>query len=111
MRETITAETAKVTAFTQYAIAGPEKARSPPARIGPTVQATCSTVERSDVACSRSSSPTSVREPGPDRGPEEAGRDAVDRSERDDRRGLVDERQRGEGPRADEVGDDHQPAP
>ena len=63
------------------------------------------------MACSRSSSPTSVREPGPDCGPEEPGRDAVDRGERDDRRGLVDERQRGEGPRADEVGDDHQPAP
>ena len=63
MRETITADTANVTAFTQYAIAGPEKARSPPARIGPTVQATCSTVERSDVACSRSSSPTSVGSP------------------------------------------------
>ena len=39
----------------------PRAARRP--RIGPTVQATCSTVERSEVACSRSSSPTRFGSP------------------------------------------------
>ena len=52
-----------------------------------------------------------VREPGPDRGTEEAGRDPVDRRERDDQRRLVDERQRDERPGADEIGDDHQAPP
>ena len=48
------------------------------------------------MARSRSDSRTRFGQPGPDRRPEEAGRDAVDGGERDDRGRAVDERQRGE---------------
>ncbi len=58
IRLTINAERTNVAAFAQYAISGPDAARSAPARIGPSVQAMCSTVVRSEVACSRSSSET-----------------------------------------------------
>ena len=58
MRETRSAETRNVAAFTQYAVLGPHAASSKPAEAGPTVQAMCSTVMRSEVACSRSSSET-----------------------------------------------------
>ena len=58
MRETRSAETRNVAAFTQYAVLGPHAASSKPAEAGPTVQAMCSTVASSEVACSRSSSET-----------------------------------------------------
>lgn len=63
IRETRTAENRKVAALTQYARSTPSEASSRPATAGPTVQAMFSTVIRSEVACSRSSSVTRFGRP------------------------------------------------
>ena len=63
IRATSAAERRNVTAFVQYATSTPSMARSSPAKAGPSVHATFSTVVSSDVACSRSSSVTRFGSP------------------------------------------------
>ncbi len=63
IRATSAAERRNVTAFVQYATSTPFVARSSPAKAGPRVHATFSTVVSSDVACSRSSSVTRFGSP------------------------------------------------
>ncbi len=105
------ADTTNEAAFTQYATCGPEAATSAPPMSGPAAQVTFSTVWRSALPRSRSSSSSRFGRPGVHRRPEEAVRQAGRGSERDDRRGRADERQSAEHAGAREVGTDHQPAP